>query len=163
MRIVQAAQAEPGLMGGLSRCRGAVKQRRIAAVKEAIEAGEPFDPALPVPLPIRCDRAWHRLRLKVDGSLTPLHHRDVDLETERIAVALGATALPCLSRLDYTACRFTSATLRRVARIEPVSPVELLGFVLAWRLWARPLHEVGVALEAGLTPADLAAHLDVAA
>src|SRR4051794_29248044 len=92
----------------LSRARDTVRvERRLRLVHEAVRTVRTWEPLVAalfltgdVCLPVRCSGKTHVLRVGVDGTLSLPAHPSIDLESERLAAALGAELLPCAAAVD---------------------------------------------------------------
>jgi hypothetical protein len=105
----------------------------------------------------------HALRLLPDGSVQPLAHPDVDVVAERVAASLGGQLTPCVREVIAAGRPCPAPVADNGVRPDPIAAGELLSFVSVCRSWmARgyALPEYAVAVDQGLTHADVQGHLD---
>ncbi len=151
LAVIWAAMQRPALVCGPLARRQPERLAELAELVDVgISAGDDLDLLCDVPLPVRCGRAVHVVVLRQDGSFALLDHPGVDVEAERVAVALGAAPLDCvrevvLAHQPHEHPGRPSGTCR-----PQLSAGELFWFVLLCRTW----------LEEGIDLARASAGLD---
>lgn len=161
----------------LSRARDTERvERRLRLVHEAVRTVRTWEPLVAalfltgdVCLPVRCSGKTHLLRVGADETLSLLAHPSIDLESERLAAALGAELLPCAAAADAAARLARPPVGDDGPYLEFIGAGALaafLGLVRRWLACGFDVRASGPALEWGLEPTVLAsllsAGLDVA-
>lgn len=93
------------------------------------------------------------MRLEPDGSLVPVDHRGLDVDTERVVASLGGQLLPCLVSIDEAHLRWSPPVADDGPRLVGISAGELFAFVRSCVVErGYDLRAAGSALDQGVAP-----------
>ena len=159
-----APQDHALLTGGAGRGSDATRAARRDLLDVAVARGPSLDLLAPVTLPVRCGKAVHRIRLETDDTVVVSAHPDLDVDSERVAVSLGAAPMGCLVVLDGAAATWPPQLTHHGPRSCDIDAGELLAFVRMTRGWLSrgfDLFSCALALELGVQHHQVRGHLEL--
>jgi len=153
LAVLHAAQADPELLCGTHGRKPWSDLERIRdLLDEGIDAGERLDLRGPVAVPVRCRGEAHAVVLEVDGSFSAPAHPEIDVEAERVMLALGGSSRRCVEAVLASGPAAEPSGSR-----QELSAPELLSFVRLCRSWLTAgfnLARASEGLERGLACAE---------